>query len=157
MRIGLLQFSPKVGEVFNNAQAAEAVLHRADPKDLDLLVLPEMAFSGYNFKTLQEIKPVLEPTGKGFSSVWAKKTADRYACAVVIGYPEVVEVRGLEIDCYNAAAVWGKNRELLANYRKSFLYVSGRPPFGRRVLMVTVYRRNVGIRRTNGFLCWRSP
>lgn len=49
MRIGCLQFAPQVGDVSNNLTRADAVLAKADPKDLeslDLLVLPEMAFSG---------------------------------------------------------------------------------------------------------------
>lgn len=49
MRIGCLQFSPQVGDVSNNLNRADAVLSRADPMELDsldLLVLPEMSFSG---------------------------------------------------------------------------------------------------------------
>lgn len=49
MRIGCLQFAPKVGDVDNNLNRADAVLAKADPMaldNLDLLVLPEMAFSG---------------------------------------------------------------------------------------------------------------
>lgn len=49
MRIGCLQFAPQVADVTNNIHRAEAVLSKADPEDLqdlDLLVLPEMAFSG---------------------------------------------------------------------------------------------------------------
>jgi predicted amidohydrolase len=46
MRIGCLQFAPQVGDVDNNLNRADAVLSRADPDDLDLLVLPELAFSG---------------------------------------------------------------------------------------------------------------
>lgn len=46
MRIGCLQFAPQVGDVDNNLNRADAVLNRADPEDLDLLVLPELAFSG---------------------------------------------------------------------------------------------------------------
>lgn len=49
MRIGCLQFAPQVGDVENNLNRADAVLNRVDPMDiesLDLLVLPEMAFSG---------------------------------------------------------------------------------------------------------------
>jgi hypothetical protein len=36
----------QVGDVSNNLNRADAVLSRANPKDLDLLVLPELAFSG---------------------------------------------------------------------------------------------------------------
>jgi protein N-terminal amidase len=35
-----------VGDVDNNLNRADAVLSKANPKNLDLLVLPEMAFSG---------------------------------------------------------------------------------------------------------------
>lgn len=41
-----IQFNPQVGDVDNNIKRAEALLAEASPKDLDLLVLPEMAFSG---------------------------------------------------------------------------------------------------------------
>ena len=57
MRIGCLQFAPKVGDVSNNITRAETVLSRADPIDrenLDLLVLPEMAFSGTSTLGLNE-------------------------------------------------------------------------------------------------------
>jgi predicted amidohydrolase len=49
MRIACLQFAPQVGDVSNNMARAEAVLSKANPDDLadlDLMVLPEMAFSG---------------------------------------------------------------------------------------------------------------
>lgn len=49
MRIGCLQFAPQVGDVQNNLSLAEDVLGKVDPQELeslDLLVLPELAFSG---------------------------------------------------------------------------------------------------------------
>lgn len=46
MRIGCLQFAPQVGDVDNNLNRADAVLSKANPEDLDLLVLPELAFTG---------------------------------------------------------------------------------------------------------------
>lgn len=46
MRIACLQFAPQVGDVDNNLNRADAVLSRANPEDLDLLVLPELAFTG---------------------------------------------------------------------------------------------------------------
>ena len=42
MRLMLFQ----VGDIDNNLNRADAVLSRANPRDLDLLVLPELAFSG---------------------------------------------------------------------------------------------------------------
>jgi predicted amidohydrolase len=46
MRIGCLQFAPHVGDTENNLNRADAVLSKANLDDLDLLVLPELAFSG---------------------------------------------------------------------------------------------------------------
>lgn len=50
MRIACLQFAPLIGDVENNINLANAILDKTDPKHLDLLVLPEMAFSGEFFK-----------------------------------------------------------------------------------------------------------
>lgn len=52
MRIACLQFAPQVGEIDNNLNRADAVLAKANQDDvdsLDLLVLPELAFSGMMF------------------------------------------------------------------------------------------------------------
>lgn len=49
MRIGCLQFAPEVGDIDNNLNRADSVLNRANRNELeslDLLVLPEMAFTG---------------------------------------------------------------------------------------------------------------
>ncbi|KAI6274551.1 hypothetical protein MCOR34_011498 [Pyricularia oryzae] len=34
-----------------------------------------MAFTGYNFESLEEIQPYLEPKGSGISALWARTTA----------------------------------------------------------------------------------
>lgn len=49
MRIACLQFDPQVGDIDNNLSRADAVLGRVDSGELDgldLLVLPELAFTG---------------------------------------------------------------------------------------------------------------
>lgn len=120
-----MQFAPHVGDVNNNLNRADAVLNKANPKDLDLLVLPELAFSGYNFRSLQHINPFLEPTAAGITSLWARTTALKYNCIVSAGYPEKVDVSfkwpaGPEY--YNSSITVNSAGETLANYRKSFLY-----------------------------------
>ncbi|KAH6892211.1 carbon-nitrogen hydrolase, partial [Thelonectria olida] len=128
MRIGCLQFAPQLGDVDNNLNRADAVLSRANPDHLDLLVLPEMAFSGYNFKGLQDVKPFLEHSGSGISSLWARTMALKYNCVVAVGYPEKVEwsssssQRPIGPEYYNSAIVVNGDGETVANYRKSFLY-----------------------------------
>ncbi|CEJ80994.1 Putative Carbon-nitrogen family protein [[Torrubiella] hemipterigena] len=125
MRIACLQFAPQVGDIENNLNRADAVLQKANTEDLDLLVLPELAFTGYNFKSLQDISPFLEPSGSGISSLWARTMALKYNCTVTVGYPEKVDVSpkwptGPEF--YNSTIVVNGDGETIANYRKSFLY-----------------------------------
>lgn len=120
-----MQFAPQVGDVSNNLNRADAVLSRANPKDIDLLVLPELAFSGYNFKSLQHISPYLEPTTAGITSLWARTTALKYNCIVTAGYPEKVDISfkwPASPEYYNSAITVNRVGETIGNYRKSFLY-----------------------------------
>ncbi|KAH8736354.1 hypothetical protein BGZ61DRAFT_441879 [Ilyonectria robusta] len=125
MKIACLQFAPQVGDVDNNLNRADSVLSKANPDEIDLLVLPELAFSGYNFKSLQDIAPFLEHSGSGITSLWARTIALKYNCTVTVGYPEKVDVSpkwptGPEY--YNSAIVVNGDGETIANYRKNFLY-----------------------------------
>ncbi|KAM7203751.1 Carbon-nitrogen hydrolase, partial [Rhypophila sp. PSN 637] len=128
MKIACLQFAPQVGDVDNNLNRADAILNKAkaaDLEDLDLLVLPELAFSGYNFTSLQQIAPYLEPPGSGISSLWARTTALKYDCSVIVGYPEKVDVSvkwPASPEYYNSALVVNGDGDTIANYRKCFLY-----------------------------------
>ena len=49
MKVACLQFAPQVGDVDHNLNLADVILASANPTDLeglDLLVLPELAFTG---------------------------------------------------------------------------------------------------------------
>ncbi|KAK8062361.1 N-terminal amidase [Apiospora hydei] len=125
MRIACLQFAPQVGDIDNNLNRADAVLSKANPEDLDLLVLPELAFTGYNFKSLQHITPYLEPKGSGISALWARTTALKHNCVVTVGYPEKVDVKPkwpTSPEYYNSCIIINGEGETVGNYRKNFLY-----------------------------------
>ncbi|KAK0099967.1 Carbon-nitrogen hydrolase [Cadophora gregata f. sp. sojae] len=125
MRIACLQFAPQVGDIDNNLNRADSVLSRAGPQDLDLLVLPELAFTGYNFRSLHHISPYLEPTTSGITSLWARTTALKYNCIVTVGYPEKVDLSPkwpASPEYYNSAITVNADGETVANYRKSFLF-----------------------------------
>ncbi|TLS21343.1 uncharacterized protein PpBr36_10362 [Pyricularia pennisetigena] len=124
MRIGCLQFAPEVGDIDNNLNRADSVLNRADRDELeslDLLVLPEMAFTGYNFESLEEIQPYLEPKGSGISALWARTTALKYNCKVAVGYPETSTDWSGPVH-FNSLLLVNEDGETLANYRKQHLY-----------------------------------
>lgn len=81
--------------------------------------------AGYDFKSLREIAPFLEPSGSGISSLWARTTALRHNTTVVVGYPEKVDVAPswpTSPEYYNSAIVVDQDGQTIANYRKSFLY-----------------------------------
>ena len=46
MRIACLQFNPELGRLPENIARANALLQVASPQNIDLLVLPELAFTG---------------------------------------------------------------------------------------------------------------
>lgn len=95
---------------------------------LDLLILPEMAFSGYNFKSLQDISFHLEPTAAGPSTSWARSIARRLKCHVIVGYPEYCahspSAPQGSMSRYNSAVLVSPQGNVLANYRKSFLFTT---------------------------------
>ncbi|KAF8539245.1 carbon-nitrogen hydrolase [Trichophaea hybrida] len=128
MRVACLQFNPHLGNLAHNLKRAEAIISKANPKDLDLLILPEMAFTGYNFKSLQEIQSHLEPTATGPSTVWARGIARQLGCHVVVGYPEYSSQSPSapqdSISRYNSAVLVSPQGNVLANYRKSFLFTT---------------------------------
>jgi len=138
MRIATLQFSPRLGEIAANFSRAESLLMREEREgllqDLDLLVLPELAFAGYNHPSLSAIAPFLEPTASGPSTRWAARTAKRLKCTVAVGYPEAAEdgnyntIYDREIKAaaglkaYNSLVFVSSTGDVVAHYRKSFLY-----------------------------------
>ncbi len=80
---------------------------------------------GYAFKSLSEIHPYLEPTGAGVSSLWARTTALKHNCHVVVGYPEKVDVAHkwpTAPEYFNSAIVIGPDGDNVGHYRKSHLY-----------------------------------
>jgi protein N-terminal amidase len=56
--------------------------------EFDILLLPEMAFSGYMFDSKEEVEPFTEKCGEGLTFQWCANTAREYNCMVVAGYPE---------------------------------------------------------------------
>ncbi|KAJ5104848.1 Carbon-nitrogen hydrolase [Penicillium alfredii] len=140
MRIATLQFAAKLGDVEGNIARANELLKSGKAVSVggenlgigigvellrpDLLVLSEMALTGYNFPSLGAIKPYLEPAGKGPCASWARDTAKRLRCKVCVGYPEIeADAQDTsQTKYYNSLLVVDENGDVILNYRKSFLY-----------------------------------
>jgi protein N-terminal amidase len=118
MRLCSLQFAPLVGEFQANVKRAEEILNASSTRDINLLVLPEMAFTGYNFPSFKSIEQYLEPTLNGPTTKWAKAIAQKLRCHVLVGYPEQAS-SGRR---YNSAVLIDPSGESLCNYRKHYLF-----------------------------------
>lgn len=96
-----------------------ALVETAAQNGARLIVLPEMATTGYCWHDRDEVRPYVEPIPGPTTDVFGS-LARRYNCYVVIGMPEVAPRSGI---FYNSAALVGP-RGLVGVYRKTHSYVS---------------------------------
>ncbi|ORY31960.1 carbon-nitrogen hydrolase [Naematelia encephala] len=140
LRVACVQYDVKLGRVEENARRVEEMTSGIQSGSIDLLVLPEMALSGYMFQTPASILPYLEPQRIGTTSLLARSLARRIGCHVVAGYPESLEVPtvteggktagegGTDVEeegegvGWNSAVLIGPSGEVLGNYRKTFRF-----------------------------------
>ncbi|KAI8989590.1 carbon-nitrogen hydrolase, partial [Pilobolus umbonatus] len=111
------QFAPIWSDVKGSMKKAERLLEIYQPGDIDILILPEMCFTGYVFHSLEEIMPFLEDTENGPTVQWAKKQAIRLHCHVMAGYPQ-----GIGSKCYNSICFVDPQGTLVYTYQKTFLF-----------------------------------
>ncbi len=113
MNVGYDQSHPEFGAVQRNLDQLAA---RLEGVDCDLLVLPELAFSGYQFVTREEVLDVAERVPDGPTTRACVDLARRHHMHLVVGLPE------REGDqCYNSAIVVGPSG-FLGCYRKTHLF-----------------------------------
>ena len=87
LHIALLQYDPVFCCVEQNILHADSLIAGLQVGDIDVLLLPETAFTGYMWTDREEVEPYLE-TLDGPSVGWAKRTATRLRCYVLVGFPE---------------------------------------------------------------------
>ena len=113
MRVGFYQYDPQFGEVAKNLDAVEAKLAQVEA---DLLVLPELFASGYQFVSEEEVQRLAEPIPEGPTTKRLIEVAKRRRIHLVAGLPERSGSR-----CYNSAVVVGP-AGFLGCYRKTHLF-----------------------------------
>lgn len=95
VRIAALQFAPALGEVGANIAAVQRL---AEGCRCDLLVLPELALTGYFFTERSELLELAEDPETGAFCGWVRDHAARNGRVVVAGFAERSGDR-----CYNSA------------------------------------------------------
>ena len=113
MRVGFFQFAPLFGEVEDNLGKIVATLDQADA---DLIVLPELCASGYQFVSQQEVMTLSESVPNGPTTQRLIDLAKRRRITIVAGLPERAGPA-----CYNSAVVVGPTG-FIGCYRKTHLF-----------------------------------
>ena len=86
MKAGFLQFKPEFGKPEVNAERVKKLL---SGKDFDLIVLPELANSGYLFTNEDELKKLSEDIPEGLFCQTLKNISAQNNSHIVAGICEV--------------------------------------------------------------------
>jgi len=111
--IGFFQFAPKFGEVEGNLSKVET---RLAGVDADIIVLPELAFTGYRFRDRQELTSLAEETAESSTVARLAGLCRKNGFHIVTGFAEKSGDR-----IYNSALLIG-GAGVLHTYRKLHLF-----------------------------------
>src|SRR5579863_9279974 len=116
-RVAAIQYEPILGEKERNVTDLLRLVEEAAQHEARLIVVPEMATTGYCWKSRAEIAPHVEsipgPTTERFQEL-----ATRYGCYIAVSLPEVDPATGVY---YNSMALVGPEA-LIGVYRKIHSY-----------------------------------
>lgn len=117
----LVQYSPEHGNVQKSAEKVLGMLQEFEGKDIDVVVLPECALTGYCFKDRSQMQHLAEIKGSGEQFKTCVKIAKLLNAYVAMGYIE----RDSEADdskLFNSCYFVDRKGNLLSNYRKILMY-----------------------------------
>ena len=113
MKVGLYQFAPVFGDVQANL---DSVASQIESIKCDLLVLPELAMTGYQFVSKDEVMSLAEPVPDGPTTQRLAGLARSRNMYIVAGLPERQESL-----VYNSSVLVGP-QGFLGVYRKAHLF-----------------------------------
>jgi predicted amidohydrolase len=113
MKIGVYQFAPEFGNIRANLDKIEETI---DGADADLIVLPELCTTGYQFVSTDEIRSLAEPIQDGETVRRLESLCRKNRFHLVAGFAE--SACG---DIYNSSALIGPEG-LIGSYRKVHLF-----------------------------------
>lgn len=118
-RVAAVQYEPTLGEKEKNVRDLLQLTEEAAQHDARLIVLPEMATTGYCWTSRAEIAPYTEPL-PGPTTARFQALATRYDCFIALGLPEVDPTTDVY---YNSMVLLGP-QGLVGTYRKLHSYIS---------------------------------
>lgn len=113
MKVGFYQFSPEFGNIKYNVQKAVDAITNADA---DLIVIPELFNTGYQFISKKEAAGLSEKVPSGYTTKTLKRLSAKKRIYIVAGIAE-----NSEGELYNSAILTGPDG-LIGIYRKTHLF-----------------------------------
>ncbi|EFE64959.1 conserved hypothetical protein [Streptomyces viridosporus ATCC 14672] len=110
------QIAPRVGRVEENRHRIREAIEEAARRGASIVVLPELANSGYVFQDLEELLSVAEPLDGATVRQW-EELAARLKLVIVGGFAEL----GSDGRAYNSAVLIDETG-IRASYRKAHLW-----------------------------------
>ncbi|MEI7595245.1 MAG: nitrilase-related carbon-nitrogen hydrolase [Bacteroidota bacterium] len=114
MKVGYLQFQPKINCLAENIQNISFFLNNCE--DFDLVVLPELANSGYNFSSKEEALANAEEINKSKYINALTEICKKRKCHIVSGFCELENGK-----LYNSSVLINE-KGVLGVYRKLHLF-----------------------------------
>ena len=115
-RVAVTQLAPAIGDLEGNRAAALAAIDAAAAAGAQVVVLPELAASGYVFRDPEEARALAEPADGPTVTGWAERAA-AHGLAIAGGFAEA----GADGRLYNSAVI-ADPAGVLAVYRKAHLW-----------------------------------
>jgi predicted amidohydrolase len=122
IKVVQVQMNPIRKDTLASLAAASHHLQNFSAADnIDLVIFPELCFSGYFFADHEDVAPVLEYSNEGPTFDFCSAQAIRLESYVICSYPE--KDRLLEKTSYISQMVIGPDGALLKSYRKHLLWM----------------------------------
>ncbi len=147
--IGFIQPKIRFGDIDYNIERIDTLASKLD--DFDLIVLPELVYTGYIFLNREEALRIgRKYREKMYSHI--EKFSDRYSAVVVAGFPEATDGK-----VYNSAFIAYKGG-VIDTYRKLHLFYREKEWFDPGDKPLTIYKIG-NMFRLGVMICfdWRFP
>ena len=146
VQVAVVQFDPQVPNVSANLDRASELIRDAVRQGADLIVLPELANTGYMFESREEAYSLAEPVPNGPTMQrWIQEARDLNIYLV----GSLTEVDGISL--YDSAVLVGPNG-YIGTYRKTHLWYEEKLFFEPGNLGYPVFSTPIG--RIGMLICW---
>lgn len=135
IKVGYIQFNPKFGKIKKNVQF---IIDKLKNVNADLIILPELFNTGYNFINKNEVRKLSEPIPDGYTTSEIIKLAKKNKTYIVGG---IAEIENGEL--YNSAFLVGPEG-YIGKYRKIHLFYREKIFFESGNLGLNVFKTKIG-------------